>query len=169
MKRTAVLLGIAAAVLLGAIALAAESKGDDQAQIKALEDDFASAVKAKDIDKIMASYVNSPDLVVFDVIPPRQYTGWDAYKNDWTGFLGGCKDNPSMEVSDLSVEVGGRLAYGHSIQHLACTDTKGNKLDLTTRVTDGYRKVKGKWVIAYEHVSVPVDLTTAKGDLQSTP
>jgi hypothetical protein len=33
MKRTAVLLGIAAVVLLRAIALAAETKGDDQAQI----------------------------------------------------------------------------------------------------------------------------------------
>ncbi len=169
MKKTAVLLGIAVAVLLGAIALAAAAKGDDQAQIKALEDTFVSAVKAKDIDKIMASYVNSPDLVVFDVIPPRQYTGWDAYKKDWTGFLGGCKDNPTIEVSDLSVEVGGRLAYGHSIQRIECTDAKGNKLDLTLRVTDGYRKVKGKWLIAHEHVSVPVDLATAKGDLQSKP
>jgi ketosteroid isomerase-like protein len=71
MKRTAVLVGIAAAVLLGALALAAESKGDDQAQIKALEDDFGAAVKAKD-DKIMAAYLESPDLVVFDVVPPRQ-------------------------------------------------------------------------------------------------
>jgi ketosteroid isomerase-like protein len=169
MKRTAVLLGIAAAVLAGALALAAESKGDDQAQIKALEDDLMTAIKAKDIDKIMTFYVNSPDLVVFDVIPPRQYTGSDAYKKDWTGFLGQCKDAPVAEISDLSVEVGGRLAFGHSIQHIACTDTKGGKMDMTVRVTDGYRKVKGKWLIAHEHVSVPVDLATAKGDLQSKP
>jgi len=154
--------------LLGAIALAAETKGDDQVQIKALEHGFASAVN-KDIDKIMANYVNSPDLVVFDVIPPRQYTGWDAYKKDWTGFLRGCKDNPTMEVSDLGVEVGARLAYGHNIQRIACSDAHGNKLDLTVRVTDGYRKVKGKWLIAHEHVSVPVDLATAQGDLQSKP
>jgi ketosteroid isomerase-like protein len=169
MNRTAVLLGIAGALLLSALALAAESKGDDQAQIKQLEDDFGAAVKAKDIDKIMASYVNSPDLVVFDVIPPREYTGWDAYKKDWTGFLGGCADNPTFEMSDLSVETSGRLAYGHSIQRIACTDAKGNKMDMTLRVTDGYRKVKGKWLIAHEHVSAPVDLASGKADLQSKP
>lgn len=60
-----------------------------------------------------------------------------------------------------------RQGYGHNIQRIACTDAKGNKLDLTTCVTDGYRKVKGKWLIAHEHVSVPVDLATAKGDPQS--
>jgi hypothetical protein len=31
------------------------------------------------------------------------------------------------------------------------------------RVTDGYKKVNGQWLIAHEHVSVPVDLTTMKG------
>ncbi len=170
MKRTAVLLGIAAAVLAGAFAFAAESKGgDDQAQIRALEDNLAAAFQAKDVDKIMANYVNSPDLVVFDVIPPRQYTGWDAYKKDWTGFLGQCKDKPTLELTDLSVEAGGRLAYGHNIQHMSCTDAKGNKFDMTVRVTDGYRKAKGKWLIAHEHVSVPVDLTSGKGDMQSKP
>jgi ketosteroid isomerase-like protein len=169
MKRPAVLFGVAMALVLGASAFAAAAKGGDQAQIKALEDDFVAAVKAKDVDKIMAVYVNSPDLVVFDVIPPRQYTGWEAYKKDWTGFLAGCKDNPAMELSDLSVTIGGRIAYGHNIQHLACTDAKGKKMDLTVRVTDGYRKVKGKWLIAHEHVSVPVDLATGKADLQSKP
>jgi ketosteroid isomerase-like protein len=63
----------------------------------------------------------------------------------------------------------GRLAYGHNIQRIACTDAKCNKLHLTVRVTDGYRNVKGKWPIAHENVSVPVDLATAQGDLQSKP
>jgi hypothetical protein len=37
------------------------------------------------------------------------------------------------------------------------------------RVTDVYRKLKGKWLIVQEHVSVPVDLATQKPDLQSRP
>jgi hypothetical protein len=40
---------------------------------------------------------------------------------------------------------------------------------LTVRVTDGYRKINGKWLITQEHVSVPVDLETGKADLTSKP
>ncbi len=169
MKRTAVFSAVAVAILVGAFAMAAEMKADDQAAIRALEDNLVAAVQAKDVDKIMANYVNSPDLVVFDVILPRQYTGWDAYKKDWTGFLGQCKGAPTAEMSDFSVEVDHRLAVGHSIQRIACTDAKGKRMDLTTRVTDSYKKSKGKWLIAHEHVSVPVDLATGKADLQSKP
>jgi len=49
------------------------------------------------------------------------------------------------------------------------TDTKGQPIDITVRVTDGYRKIAGDWVIVHEHVSVPVDLATGKPDLSSKP
>ena len=42
-------------------------------------------------------------------------------------------------------------------------------MDLVVRVTDVYRKLKGKWLIVQEHVSVPVDLATQKPDLLSKP
>jgi len=47
--------------------------------------------------------------------------------------------------------------------------TKGAPLDMTLRATDGYTKKDGKWLIAHEHLSVPVDLATGKGDLSSKP
>jgi hypothetical protein len=37
------------------------------------------------------------------------------------------------------------------------------------RVTDGYRKVNGHWLVEHEHVSVPVDLDTGKPDMTSKP
>jgi hypothetical protein len=37
------------------------------------------------------------------------------------------------------------------------------------RVTNGYRKIDGNWLIVHSHVSVPVDLATGKPDLSSTP
>ncbi len=49
------------------------------------------------------------------------------------------------------------------------TRKDGSKFSFTVRVTDGYRKVNGKWVITQEHVSVPVDLATSKPDLASKP
>ena len=46
---------------------------------------------------------------------------------------------------------------------------RGNKLDLTVRVTDVYKRARGRWLIIHEHVSVPVDLDTDKPDLASKP
>jgi len=145
------------------------SATDAQGAIRALEASFAAAVRARDVDQIMAKYTVSDALVVFDVDPPRQYTGWQAYKEHWQRFLAGCKDTPTMEISDLEIYGGNRYAYSHSVQHFACTDQQGKKLNLILRVTDGYANFGGEWLIAHEHVSVPVDLTTGKADLQSKP
>jgi ketosteroid isomerase-like protein len=170
MKRIGVL---AAAILLVAalcaIRLQAEAKVDDEAQIKALEERYVKAVRARDLDGIMACYVSDESLLVFDVLPPRQYVGAQAYKKDWQGFLSGFGGPITVEMSDLSITTAGKLGYGHNIQRVAGTDSSGKKIDITTRVTDGYRKVKGKWLISHEHVSVPVDLASGKADLTSKP
>jgi uncharacterized protein (TIGR02246 family) len=153
----------------GAASTLAHAGAADDAEIKALEARFAKAVEAKDVDGIMANYVPGDSLIVFDIIPPRQYTGWDAYKKDWAGVMAGCADSPKMEISDLEIASDKKLAYSHSIQHFACTDPKGGKLEMTMRATDVYRKADGKWLIAHEHYSAPIDLATAKADLTSKP
>ena len=141
----------------------------DEAQIKALEDTFAAAFNAKDVGAIMKVYVPDASLVVFDVVPPRQYLGADAYRKDWQEFFAMFKGPPKFWITDLQVEAAGTLGYSHSIQHVSGTDMKGQPIDLVVRVTDGYRKVDGNWLIAHEHVSVPVDLTTGKPDVMSKP
>ena len=141
----------------------------DEAAIRALEQNFADAVKAKDVDKIMAAYEQGQKLVVFDVIPPREYVGWDAYKQDWQNFLSAFTGPVTFEISGLEVTAVGSLGYGYSFQRVAGQTTDGKPLDFTVRVTDVYRKAAGKWLIVHEHISVPVDLTTAKADLQSKP
>jgi len=145
------------------------AKSDDEAEIKALEGQFAAALTAKDLDKIMAVYVPDESLFIFDVIPPRQYVGAKAYRDDWKGFLDGFNGPIKFDMSDLSVIARGNLAFGHNIQHLTGTGKDGKPFDITVRVTDDYRKIRGKWLIVQEHVSVPVDLATAKADLNSKP
>ena len=44
---------------------------DAPADIRALEDRFVAAFKAKDVDAIMKVYAPDQTLVVFDVVPPR--------------------------------------------------------------------------------------------------
>jgi ketosteroid isomerase-like protein len=147
----------------------ARADSNDELAIRDLESRFVAAFNAKDVDAIMKVYVPDQTLFVFDVVPPRQYVGADAYRKDWESLFATFKGPLKFELSDLSIVADGNLGYGHSIQRLTGTDAKGQLLELVVRVTDAYRKVNGNWLVAHEHVSVPVDLETGKPDLLSKP
>jgi ketosteroid isomerase-like protein len=142
---------------------------DDEVAIRALENRFAAAFNAGDVDAMMKNYITGETLVVFDVVPPRQHLGADAYRKAWLGFFSHFKGTPKISITDLAITVDGSLAFSHSIQHVTGTDAKGHPVDRTVRVTDGYRKIGGNWLIVHEHVSVPVDLATGKPDTDSKP
>jgi len=154
---------------LSSLALSPSANADARADIKALEARFIAAFKAKDIDAIMRVYVPDQTLFVFDVVPPRQYVGAEAYRKDWQEFLDNFDGPITVELSELAIATDRSLAYGHSIQRVVGTDKQGKKIDLTVRVTDVYKRIKGKWLVIHEHVSVPVDLDTGKPDLTSKP
>jgi uncharacterized protein (TIGR02246 family) len=159
---TALAAGLAGCTSAPAPAPVVDTSAQDQAAIRVLEDKFAAAFNAKDANAIMALYSSSDDLVVFDVSPPRQYTGWAAYKKDWEDIFAANPGPIVFQLDGLEVTVGGNVAYGHSIQTVTMTDKNGKKTNLIVRVTDGYKKVNGQWLIAHEHVSIPVDLATMK-------
>lgn len=163
-SNVALLLAAAAAVL---IPLGARAGAADDGRIRALEARFAAAVNARDLDAIMKVY--SSDVFVFDVVPPRQYVGAAAYREDWKNFLAGFSGAIRFAITDLAVSSQGTLGYSHSIQQISGTDPQGKAVALTVRVTDVYRRRGGDWQIVLEHVSVPVDLATGKADLASKP
>lgn len=167
--RTAISMVAVVAAGICITAMPAQAGSSDEDAIRALESRFAAAFTAKDVDAIMKMYVPDESLVVFDVVPPRQYVGADAYRKDWEEFFATLKGPVKFEITDLQVAADGTLGYSHSIQHVSGTDTKGQPIDLTVRVTDVYRKVNDNWLIVHEHVSVPVDLDTGKPDLASKP
>jgi len=156
-------------VALSIMAFGTPAHADARADIRSLEDRFVAAFKAKDVDALMKIYAPGQALVVFDVVPPRQYVGGAAYRKDWQTFLGNFDGPITVELTDLDIGADRNLAYSHSIQRVTGTDKQGKKLDLTVRVTDVYQRIRGRWFIVHEHVSVPVDLDTDKPDLTSKP
>ena len=167
-QMTGAIVGVILATL-SMVAFGSPARADAGADIRALEERFVAAFKAKDVDAIMKVYAPDQTLVVFDVVPPRQYVGAAAYRKDWQTFFGSFEGPITVELSDLDVAADRNLAYSHSIQRVAGTDKQGKKLDLTVRVTDVYKKARGRWLIIHEHVSVPVDLDAGKPDLSSKP
>jgi ketosteroid isomerase-like protein len=166
-KRALLSLSLLAGCLGCGPAPVADTSAQDQAAIRALEDHFVTAFNAKDVNGIMAAYAPGDTLVVFDAVPPRQYNGWAAYKKDWEDTFAAFPGPVEMKTTDLDVEVGGDVAFSHCIQSGTLTGKDGKPFPLTVRVTDGYRKINGQWLITHEHVSVPVDFATMKPDMSS--
>ncbi len=168
MKKSLLFFVLAFAVAAGTLfGIRANAQSDDNAQISALYQQFATAFRHKDLNAIMAFYPHDNTLFVFDVGTPREHVGWESYRADWKGFFGSIKGNPQFSISELGVTISGDVAYSHSIQSFA--GNMGNLHGLTVRVTDVLRKIDGKWLIVQEHVSVPINFQTLKPDFMSRP
>src|SRR5258708_37207075 len=59
----------------------------DEAQIRDLYDRWAKAFQSRDVDKIMSVYAPGDAVVAYDIVPPLQYLGNDAYRKDYQEFL----------------------------------------------------------------------------------
>ena len=170
MKKRALLLGmLLIGMIFSSVALRADAQSHDEKAIRALNQRFSAAVKAKDINKIMSVYVPDERLFVFDAVPPRQYVGAKAYRKDFEEFFAAFPGPAESEVTDLSITVAGTLGFSHGIDTWTLTDKEGKRVKLVFRVTDVYRKIKGKWLIVHEHLSFPVDPATGTADLLSKP
>lgn len=139
----------------------------DKVEIGQWMDSFAKAVDAGDVNAIMALY--APDVLVYDLTPPLEYDGADAYRKDWAGFFATVQLPLQMEVRDLRITSGGDVAFVTNLERITSTSKTGQVSSTWVRVTSGFRKVDGKWLDVHDHVSVPVDMATGKGQLDLQP
>ena len=107
MKMTAIAAAAAAATLSITVPVRADTK--DVEAIRRLESQFAEAVNAGKVDAIMKVYAPGQSLVVFDVVPPRQYIGADAYRKDWQAFVSMFAGPVKFDISDLAITADGDL------------------------------------------------------------
>jgi len=166
-----ILTALGIAILASANAMAADKveANADKAAIQALEDTYNEGFNSEDVDKVMSVYAPGMELFVFDVVPPREYKGWDAYKKDFEGLFSAFPGPMNNAISEQTIHVVGSFAYGHNIQTGEFGGKDGIKVKVVVRTTDIYRKINGRWLIVEEHNSLPVDLGSLKPDLQSKP
>jgi uncharacterized protein (TIGR02246 family) len=142
---------------------------NDQAEIKALYDRWAQAFEVRDIDGIMSVYAPGDEVVAYDVVPPLQYKGKDAYRKDYLEFLAQYDGPIHVEYRDMRIMSSGDVGLIHALERFTGKLKTGQPSDMWLRATSGLRKIEGKWVIAHDHVSVPVDFETGKAVLEIKP
>jgi uncharacterized protein (TIGR02246 family) len=139
----------------------------DETQLRQLIDDWADAVRAKDIDRIMSHY--APDVLAFDAISQLQFKGADAYRKHWEACLTMCQGPSFFEIHDLGITVTDGLAFCHALNRCGGTGEDGQQKVCWMRMTVCYRKINARWRIVHEHFSTPFDVQSGKALFELQP
>jgi len=130
----------------------ATTKDTNEFEIRTLIENWAMAVRNKNIDAILAHH--SEDIVMYDVPPPFQSVGLDAYRKTWDLFYKYTR--PAVfDIQELHITAGNDVAF--CFAKMKCED-KSNTEDyvpLDFRLTIGLKKINGQWTIIHEHHSAP--------------
>ncbi|MFF4616117.1 YybH family protein [Nonomuraea jabiensis] len=133
----------------------------DETKIKQQVEKIVEGIRAKDLDGLRRLYAT--DVVSFDVEPPLQHVGIEAKMENWTRAFTLFQD-VKYELRDLTLTVGGDVAFGHGFGRLSGTLRNGTATSgMWVRATFCFRKSDDHWLIAHDQASVPFDIASGKG------
>lgn len=144
-----------------------DNKKNDEAEIKRVIEEWVEALRARNIDGVMSIY--APELVSFDLVPPLQYVGADAYRKHWLEEWSSLQSPMGYEIHDLFITVGDDMAFTRSLNRSSATLDTRQEIGFWVRWTTCFRKINGKWLIVHMHASVPFDAETGRAVLDLKP
>jgi PhnB protein len=130
------------------------SRHDHEAEIRALIEARAAALRRKDAEGFVArqaadyalhSLYSMGSRLAADQASIEDVDGWFA---TWDGPIG-------YELRDLDIAADGAVAFCHGFARMSGTKTDGETVDLWFRLTLGLRRAAEGWTIVHEHESVP--------------
>jgi ketosteroid isomerase-like protein len=127
----------------------------EEAGIKTLLESWADAVRRHDLPGILAHHER--DIVMFDLPPPLQCRGIEAYEQTWALLFRYHKPGTAFDFRELAITAGADTAFAVAIMWCG-PDSSSNAKDqdgFLFRLTIGLRKIEGRWIITHEHHSVP--------------
>jgi uncharacterized protein (TIGR02246 family) len=129
------------------------SGSGEEAAVRKVVEDWASAVRERNLPAVLRNH--STDILMFDVPPPFQSEGIEAYRKTWDLFFSWAHDPAVFDIKEMHVTAGSDVAFVTAAMRCAGGEARGEYLDF--RLTIGLRKVDGQWVIVHEHHSVPAN------------
>ena len=138
-----------------------------EALIRQRVEDWAKAVRAKDIDTVLSLY--APASVSFDMDPPLRYTGAENKRRAWREFFAIHTGSVRYELHEMDVTANGELAFVHSLNHVSGKLASGHDQDMWLRWTACFRRIDGVWLVVHDHISVPADLAHGKAATDLKP
>src|SRR5215207_1948441 len=122
-------------------------------EIRELLEEKARAYAARDVDRVMDMYENSPTVSVFDPGPPDEYTGYSAVTETIGHFINGAETMALTYQGDRAV-ASGDLGTAWSLVRIQTKLKNGVDVDVICRQTNIWRRINGVWKVIHEHNSV---------------
>ena len=117
-------------------------------------EDLAQAIRDKNIDHVMTFY--AADVVVFDVQPPLDARGADAYRKNFERWFASFEGPLGVEFIELRITPGEGAAFAHYLSLVTGTRPGGDrKSGYWVRGTTCFERRDGQWLVTHEHISMP--------------
>lgn len=125
----------------------------DEQQIRDLIERWVKAVHAKDYDGILANH--SANIQMFDLPPPLESRGIEAYRKTWDLFYSCSREPIVFDIYRLDIIAGIDVAFATAVMICDEPMKNGQRSKFKFRLTVGLRKIERKWTILHEHHSIP--------------
>lgn len=122
----------------------------DVADVTHVFEHWIKSIQARKLDGVTAAH--DPAITLFDVAGDPRTDGLEAYRSSWDDFLQWFGDKGVFDPSQLTVIAGSDTALTHCM--VKCVGSTPSEVEKPVRLTMGYRKHGGDWVIVHEHHSV---------------
>jgi uncharacterized protein (TIGR02246 family) len=123
-------------------------------QIRALIERWATAVQSGDLEGVLADHAD--DIQMFDVPPPNEVRGINAYRETWPPFFGWLeRGNGAFEIVSLDVTAGADVAFATALLRCGTEEDLRSDADNRLRLTIGLRREGDRWIVSHEHHSFP--------------
>ena len=152
---------------LVAVPIAEEAMASTQSEVRALLECWSEAARTKDIDRLMSLY--SSDIVYFDVVSPLKFTGSAAVRSNFLRWFDGWKSSIGLEIRELNVLASGDVAAAYMLIRASGTLTDGRDVGYWVRATVCCQRSDQTWLIAHEHISLPVDVKSGRMVMDAVP
>jgi ketosteroid isomerase-like protein len=121
---------------------------------KALDQTIVAAINKGDIEAVMATYWNSPELVFYapDALEIR---GWQAVKDALAQSFAKTP-GAKLELLEANYQVAGDVVIGSGKWRMTIPSQTGPATELLGRYTDVKSQKDGKWVYTLDHSSAPL-------------
>jgi ketosteroid isomerase-like protein len=86
-----------------------QTGSEDEAAIRGVIESWTAAVRRKDLAGILQNHAS--DILMFDVPPPFQSRGIEAYRASWDLFFSWSADPIPFDITDISITAGSDVAF----------------------------------------------------------
>jgi len=119
-------------------------------------EELAQAIRDKDLDHLMSLYAT--DVTVFDVRPPLNVRGTDAYRQNFERWFASFEGPLGFEIKNLRIVPGSDAAFCHYLSLVSGARPGGRVSGYWVRGTTCFERRDDEWLVTHEHISMPAPM-----------